>query len=650
MDVQVDRHTVGTRPATAPDVAPAAADALDVLFVLNSLALGGSERKIVRVANQLRARGVKAGIASLNEPHTLARYLDNTVPWWRLGRRGKLSIAALRRLLDIANRRRPRTLVAVNLYPALYVLAAAALARSPRPRTVCLLNTSVMRARSIPWRAWLYRRLLPFFDRTVHGCDAQRVQWVRPGSRAWQRSAVIYNGVDVSEFRREVLPVPLAELRAQLGIPESRFLFGSVGRLVPEKNHAVLVTALARLRAAGVPAHLVVAGEGPQRRALEEQATRLGVRGHLSLPGALPDVRPVLASLDVFVLPSTAVESFSNAALEAMAMSKPVILSAIGGAAEMVHTGIEGFVVPLAELDARLAPLLAALCADSPQRTRLGLAARACVESRFSLAAMVDRYEELSAQEADMQAVYGLKLRQYFPAMIEERLFPRKSNLIYYQRWLFDGVDFRGKRVLDIGAGSGLNGFYAACNGAREVLCIDPEADGSTAGGAERFTRLRRRLGLDNIRMQPAFFQSFDAGGAKFDVILLHNSINHLDETACINLLSDPAARQSYRLVFEKLAALAQPGAQLILCDCTRYNFFASVGLRSPISPTIEWDKHQAPEVWAELLAEAGFASPRIRWSSFNLLGAPGRWLLGNRFAAYFLKSHFCLSVEKQRR
>ena len=55
----------------------------------------------------------------------------------------------------------------------------------------------------------------------------------------------------------------------------------------------------------------------------------------------------------------------------------------------------------------------------------------------------------------------------------------------------------------------------------------------------------------------------------------------------------------------------------------------------------------QAPEVWAGLLTEAGFSSPRIRWSSFYQFRRPGRLLLGNRLAAYFLQSHFCLTMVK---
>jgi SAM-dependent methyltransferase len=248
-----------------------------------------------------------------------------------------------------------------------------------------------------------------------------------------------------------------------------------------------------------------------------------------------------------------------------------------------------------------------------------------------------------------MQAVSSLKLRQYFPAMVEERLFPRERNLIFHQRWLFGGVDFERRTMLDIGAGAGLNGFYGACRGARDVICIDPEADGSTPGAQARFARLKARLGVDNIRFESAFFQDFDAGDRKFDIILLHNSVNHLDESACVDLLTDDAARARYRRIFDKIAALAKPGATLILCDCSRYNFFAALGLRNPVMPTIEWEKHQAPEVWAALLAESGFVEPRIRWSSFNRFGTAGDWLLGNKLAAYFLKSHFCLTLQRGR-
>ena len=101
---------------------------------------------------------------------------------------------------------------------------------------------------------------------------------------------------------------------------------------------------------ARVDAHLVIAGDGPLRDFLARRAVELEVADRVSFVGELDDVRPVLTALDVFVLPSTAVESFSNAALEAMAIGRPVILSDIGGAREMIDDGVEGYVVSPTEL------------------------------------------------------------------------------------------------------------------------------------------------------------------------------------------------------------------------------------------------------------------------------------------------------------
>jgi hypothetical protein len=71
------------------------------------------------------------------------------------------------------------------------------------------------------------------------------------------------------------------------------------------------------------------------------------------------------------------------------------------------------------------------------------------------------------------------------------------------------------------------------------------------------------------------------------------------------------------------------------------------MGLKSPFAPTIEWHKHQPPETWTDLLGGVGFRATRVRWSSFNKLRSPGRYLLGNRWASYCLHSHFALYLEK---
>jgi glycosyltransferase involved in cell wall biosynthesis len=89
------------------------------------------------------------------------------------------------------------------------------------------------------------------------------------------------------------------------------------------------------------------------------------------------------------------VESFSNAALEAMAIGRPVILSDVGGAREMIDDGVEGYVVSSMELAARLPALIAALYADGRKRQQMGRAARSRAQTRFSVAAMSAAYRAL---------------------------------------------------------------------------------------------------------------------------------------------------------------------------------------------------------------------------------------------------------------
>jgi SAM-dependent methyltransferase len=222
------------------------------------------------------------------------------------------------------------------------------------------------------------------------------------------------------------------------------------------------------------------------------------------------------------------------------------------------------------------------------------------------------------------------------------------GNLRFYLEYLFDGVPLAGRRVLDIGAGDGVYSFYAAAAGAERVTALEPEAAGSTPGVSRRFARVAEALGLDSVELRGETFQDFDPGDDRFDVLFLHASINHLDEPATMALHRDPAARETYRSLFSKLAAMAAPGAQLVASDAARSNLFGRLGLRNPLQPSIEWDKHQQPETWAGLLEDAGFSDPRIRWSSLNTLRRPGRRLLGNRRAAWVLDSAFCLTMTKR--
>lgn len=223
-----------------------------------------------------------------------------------------------------------------------------------------------------------------------------------------------------------------------------------------------------------------------------------------------------------------------------------------------------------------------------------------------------------------------------------------KENLMFYLNYLFQYVSFAGKSMIDIGGGSGLYSLYAACKGAEYVLCLEPKLEGSTKGASDKFEQISASLSLRNATLLQVPFQEFDTGNQTFDLILLHNSINHLDEKACVKLQYDKDARNRYKTIFQKLSKIAAPGAKLMITDCSCHNLFALLGIRNPFAPTIEWHKHQSPEFWSDMLSNYGFANPNIRWTSFNTLRKMGGLLFGNRLVSYLLTSHFCLTMDKQ--
>ena len=219
----------------------------------------------------------------------------------------------------------------------------------------------------------------------------------------------------------------------------------------------------------------------------------------------------------------------------------------------------------------------------------------------------------------------------------------KKVRLKFYLHYLFQDMSFDGRSMLDIGGGFGLFSLYGACMGAKPVICLEPELAGSSQGAQHKLRQLCDSLPAQiNITAKPVTFEQFEPGNQTFDIILLHNTINHLDEEACINLRHSDAARKRYYTIFQKLSELAAPGGKLIIADCSRHNFWHQINLRSPLAPTIEWHKHQSPDYWSRLLRGFGFVNPQIRWLSPSIAPTSIGKLL-----AYLTTSHFCLVMDK---
>jgi glycosyltransferase involved in cell wall biosynthesis len=170
-------------------------------------------------------------------------------------------------------------------------------------------------------------------------------------------------------------------------------VIGTARRLIPVKGIIHLVRAFAVLWSEFPDMRLEIAGDGPERGAIEAEAARLGVADRVTMLGWRADLPAVVSSWSVFVLPSIE-EGFGIAAAEAMAAGLPVVATNVGGLPELVVDGETGYLVPPADPEA-LAAGIRRLLLSPEQRSAFGAAGRARVERSFSVENMVGKIEAI---------------------------------------------------------------------------------------------------------------------------------------------------------------------------------------------------------------------------------------------------------------
>ena len=196
------------------------------------------------------------------------------------------------------------------------------------------------------------------------------------------RTHVIYNGMDVERITRAAA-APLPEGVAVDGGPR----VGMVGNLDPRKNPAVLVEAMARVRAAVPDARALLIGafrEPGYEASVRARIAALGLGDAVGVTGFLANPFPVVERLDVLAHPALR-DPFPLALLEGMALGRPIVASAVGGIPEMLEDGVSGLLVPPDDPPA-LSAAIVGLLRDPARRARMGAAARDRLTTRFSLA------------------------------------------------------------------------------------------------------------------------------------------------------------------------------------------------------------------------------------------------------------------------
>ena len=276
-----------------------------------------------------------------------------------------------RHLLGLLRRERPALFHAHLSWPvaAKWPLAAAVTARVPAVATVQLIpkftldRSTFLQLRLLSRGVGHYIAVSAAVARELSG----RFEW--PAAKI----SVVYNAVELGRFGGE----GSSALRRELG-GDGRPLLLTPARLDEQKGHRALLRAIVE-----VPdAILALAGDGPERSALEALSAELGVADRVRFLGHRVDIAELLATCDAFVLPSL-YEGSSLAVLEAMAARRPVLSSAIAGTNELIEDEVDGLLVPPGDAGA-LAAGMRRLIHDPALRENLAAHARKKVEWQFS--------------------------------------------------------------------------------------------------------------------------------------------------------------------------------------------------------------------------------------------------------------------------
>lgn len=362
------------------------AQPIPVLFLTDLLAVGGAETQLVALVNALDPARIRARVIVLREHADLVRQLRVPHQVWKMS--GPLDMRVIPRLRALLREERTRAIYTTHVRSALLARYLRATVRPPAPqRRLAVITTehSYRQPAATPIMNWMRRRTAVASDRIIAVSTAQ-ADWLRSTLPVQaDRIVVVPNAIDPARWA--ALPPP-GPARAHLGVRPEEPVFVCVARLVPVKDHGTLLSAMEH-----VPGHLILIGDGPERRHLEERASIPPLAGRVHLVGERPDPRPHMAAAWAVCLASVD-ESQGISLLEGMAAGFPAVATRVGGIPEVVEDGVSGLLVPPRDPEA-LARAMNRVATDTAWRERAGEAARRSAIAHGTIEQRARKIEEM---------------------------------------------------------------------------------------------------------------------------------------------------------------------------------------------------------------------------------------------------------------
>ncbi len=364
------------------------------------------------------------------------------------------------------------------------------------------------------------------------------------------RSFVVNNGIDVQRFHPAA---PGASVRDELGISPSACVIGFIGRMTEQKDPLTLVKAFHTALAAQPNLVLLMTGEGTLQHQVQQQVKELGIEQRVICTPFRQDVPALLKAIDVFCLPSLW-EGLPIGLLEAMAMEKAVIATAVDGTKEIVDHGKNGFIVPQQQPQA----LAAAICtlANEPfLRLMLGRNARRTVENAFDITAMTRHIEQIYSEVLCFNKEHapvknkGLQTATLYKT---DNYSGMKNDTVWEYNRIADRkrVEFiasalqqslpANARILDVGCGNGVISRHLGRLGFH-VTGIDISE--------KAIEKARQVTDLSNVQFLQKSAEELVAAGERYDAIVCSEVLEHLDDPGALLLVLRESLTDNGKLI-----------------------------------------------------------------------------------------------------
>ena len=318
-----------------------------IVFVIHGLPMGGAEKFLITLSNHLYQRSFSPNIILLSNDDQLISELHPLIPVYRVLKKTKYDLTVSKRINQLIDAIDPHIVMCINTYS--FFLTRLGQLFKQKQKFILSPHSTIPFSRYNYFQNLIYFRVLHPSDCILYLCEAQKSFLKNLYGLSKHQSSIVYNGIDTNYFNPD-MSNELAEktLRAKCGVLDKDKVIVQVARLQKEKCHADAIMALALLNAdrkkPGVHLFIVGSGNMDYISSLQSIVRKEKLEQYVHFVGNQSDVRPFLQIADLFTLTSES-ETFSIAALEAMAFGLPVVITDVGGAREMVVSGLNGCLV-----------------------------------------------------------------------------------------------------------------------------------------------------------------------------------------------------------------------------------------------------------------------------------------------------------------